>query len=223
MGALDYDWVLFDMEHSPLEVADIQRLMQAMKPSASVPVTRVAWNDVVLIKRALDIGSYGIIVPWVNSREDAERAVQAVRYPPEGVRGYGPRRASLGDPDYVKTANNEIFLAVQIETKKAVENVDKILSVSGIDAAFIGPNDLSMSLGVFQQWDSPVFTKAVNKILSSAQKHNVAPGVLAAVEWQKRVKEGFKIIALTQDLPMIQETGAKALADAQSFVTSLKT
>jgi 2-dehydro-3-deoxyglucarate aldolase len=222
MGQVGYDWVMFDMEHTPFEVADIQVLLQAMKPSASVPVVRVAWNDMVLIKRALDIGAYGIVVPWVNSKEDAERAVQAVKYPPQGLRGYGPRRASLGDPEYAKTANDEIFLAIQIETKKAVDSVEKILSVPGIDAVFIGPYDLSMSLGVFTQWDSPVFIKSVAKILASAQKHNVVPGMLAPAEWQKRVQEGFKIIMLTQDLPMMQETATKALADAQSFVNGLK-
>lgn len=222
IGQVGYDWVVFDTEHAPLDVASIQVLLQAMKPLASVPMMRVAWNDMVMIKRALDIGSYGVIVPWVNSKEDAERAVQAVRYPPQGLRGYGPRRAGLGDPDYAKTANDEIFLGIQIETKKAVDNVDKILSVEGIDAVFIGPYDLSMSLGVFTQWDNPIFTKSVAKILASAQKHNVTPGMLAPAEWQKRVQEGFKMIMMTPDLPMLQEAATRTLADGRAFVAGLK-
>src|SRR5437870_5258136 len=122
VGHLGYDWVLFDTEHSPLDMAAVQNLMQAMSFSKVVPIIRVAWNDAVLIKRALDIGAYGIIVPWVNTKKDAQRAIQAVKYPPEGIRGWGPRRAALADPDYTATANKDIFIGVQIETQTAINN-----------------------------------------------------------------------------------------------------
>jgi 2-keto-3-deoxy-L-rhamnonate aldolase RhmA len=112
IGKMEFDWAFIDTEHSPMEVKDVQLLMQAMSASATVPIVRVPWNDMVMIKRALDIGAYGIIIPWVNTREDAVRAVQAIRYPPKGLRGFGPRRASLFDPDYVKTANDELLLCV---------------------------------------------------------------------------------------------------------------
>jgi len=145
LGRLGYDWIMIDTEHAPLDPGTVQVLLQAMSASKSVPIARVTWNDMVLIKRLLDIGLYGIIVPWVNTKEEATYAVRAMRYPPQGVRGFGPRRAGMLDPDYVKTANKELFLGVQIETQRAVDNIDEILSVEGVDAALVGPADLSLS------------------------------------------------------------------------------
>src|ERR1700722_19025388 len=164
IGKLGYDWAFIDTEHSPMDVADVQVLLQAMSSSSTVPIVRVAWNDMVMIKKALDIGAYGIIVPWVNSGEEALRAVQAVKYPPQGLRGWGPRRAAMDDPDYAKAANDEILVCVQIETQQAVDHIDEILSVPGIDAVMIGPNDLSLSLGVFTQWEDPKFKDAIARI-----------------------------------------------------------
>ncbi len=221
VGHLGYDWALFDTEHSPLDIAAVQNLMQAMSFSKTAPIVRVAWNDAVLMKRALDIGAYGIIVPWVNSKEDALRAVQAIRYPPEGIRGWGPRRAALADPDYTATANEEIFLGVQIETQTAIDNVDEILSVPGVDAAFIGPFDLSMSLGVFGQWTSTKFGSTVKRILNSSLKHRVTPGVLAPVEWQKRLKEGFRMLLISIDTSHLSEGGTKTLAEARVLAQTL--
>src|SRR2546427_10361111 len=143
-----YDWIFFDCEHSVMNEADVQRGLQAIRFSRAVPLVRVAWNDMIMIKKMLDVGVYGIIVPWINTKEDAIKAVQAMRYPPQGMRGFGPRRASMGDPDYVSTANGELFLGIQIETQSGVDNLDDILSVEGIDATLIGPNDLTNSLGI---------------------------------------------------------------------------
>ncbi len=222
IGSAGYDWVLFDTEHAPLDVATIQMLMQAMSFSHTPTLVRVAWNDMVLIKRALDIGSSGIIVPWVNSKEDAMRAVSAMRYPPEGLRGVGPRRAAISDPEYIETANRELFLGVQIETKQAIDNVDGILSVEGIDAAFIGPFDLSFSLGVPRQWDNPVFTNAVKRVLDGCIKHNVAPGVLAPVEWEKRLKEGFRMMQTPGDIEILQQGAAENLRRMRNFVSTMR-
>ncbi len=222
IGGIGFDWVLFDTEHAPLEVATVQNLLQAMRFSKSVPLMRVPWNDMVMIKRALDIGTQGIVVPWVNSKEDAARAVRSIRYPPEGLRGYGPRRASIVYPDYVPTANREIFLGIQIETQDAVENIDEILSVEGIDATFIGPNDLSLSLGVFGKWDHPKYTSALKTILEASIRNNVTPGVLSPLEWQKRLKEGFRMIMIAPDVSLLQEGAGNALRGAKEFASSLK-
>lgn len=216
-----YDWMVLDTEHSPMDVSQVQVLLQAMSFSKTVPLVRVAWNDMVLIKKALDIGAYGIIVPWVNTKEDAKRAVQAVRYPPQGLRGFGPRRAAMRDPDYVKTANDEIFLGVQIETQTALDNLDEILSVEGIDATLIGPSDLSLSLGVHEQWSNPKFTSAIEKILDASKRHGVAPGSLAPYEWQLRLKQGFKMILLTLDMWLLQDSAARALSEARNFAANL--
>jgi 2-keto-3-deoxy-L-rhamnonate aldolase RhmA len=164
-----------------------------------------------MIKRTLDIGAYGIIVPLVNTKEDAIRAVRAVRYPPLGVRGFGPRRASLGDPEYVKTANKELLVCVQIETEEAIRNVDEILSVDGVDATMIGPYDLSMSLGVFMQWDSPKFKSAIKKILDASIRHGVAPGILAQDDVEQRVREGFRFMFVTIDTALLTRGGTDIL------------
>jgi len=208
IGKLGYDWAFIDTEHSPMEVKDVQVLMQAMSSSSTAPVVRVAWNDMVMIKKALDIGAYGIIVPWVNTKEDALRAVQAMRYPPDGLRGFGPRRASLGDPDYQKTANKELLLAVQIETQQAIDNLDEILSVEGIDATMIGPNDLSLSLGVFGQWDSPKFKTSIQKILDASIRHGVAPGLYEPNDVEKRYKQGFRFLYVANDTTLITTAGS---------------
>jgi 2-dehydro-3-deoxyglucarate aldolase len=218
LGHLGYDWMLIDTEHAPLEVGVVQVLMQAMRSSSTVPIVRVAWNDMVLIKRALDIGAYGIIVPWVNTREEAERAVQAIKYPPTGLRGFGPRRASLVDPDYIKTADDELILGVQIETQKAIENLDEILSVKGIDAAVIGPADLSFSLGMLMQYDNPKFNAALDKVVAATKRHKVAAGFLAVDDVERRVKQGFTWLNVQADLSFLKNGGQKALDDARKAV-----
>jgi 2-dehydro-3-deoxyglucarate aldolase len=214
LGRTGYDWILIDTEHSPLEVGTVQNLLQAMSGSTSVPIVRVPWNDMVMVKRALDIGAYGIIVPWVNTREEAERAVQAVRYPPRGLRGFGPRRASLFDPEYVSTAEDELVLGVQVETRKAIENLDEILSVDGIDAAVIGPADLSMSLGILMQFDNPMFNDALDKVVAAAHRHNVAAGYLAVDNVGRRVKQGFTWLNISADLGLLKNAAKRDYEEA---------
>jgi len=222
LGDIGYDWILIDTEHAPLEVGTVQVLLQAMRGSKSVPIVRVAWNDMVMIKRALDIGAHGIIVPWVNSKEEAERAVQAIKYPPVGLRGYGPRRASLIDADYVATANDELILGVQIETKKAIENLDEILSVEGIDAAVIGPADLSLSLGMLMQFDNPKFNGALDKVVAAARKHKVAAGFLATDNVERRVKQGFTWLNVSADLGFLKSGARQTLDDAVKAAAAAK-
>ncbi len=125
----------------------MQQMLQAMNGSDCTSLIRPEWNDMVIIKRVLDIGAHGVLAPWVNTKEEAEYAVRACKYPPEGLRGCSPRKAGLFDPDYLKTANNEILIIVQVETRKAVSNIDGILSVKGIDACYVEPNDLFQSCG----------------------------------------------------------------------------
>jgi 2-keto-3-deoxy-L-rhamnonate aldolase RhmA len=146
LSRMGFDWLLLDGEHGPIGIETMQVMMQSMTQDCT-PIVRPQWNDPVIIKRVLDIGAHGVLVPWVNSKEEAESAVAACKYPPEGIRGWGPRRASLFDPDYRATANDEILISVQIETQKAVDNLEEITAVEGVDALFIGPYDLSNNMG----------------------------------------------------------------------------
>ncbi|MDA4129616.1 MAG: aldolase/citrate lyase family protein [Thaumarchaeota archaeon] len=214
IGLAGFDWVMLDTEHAPMNIPIIQNLLQVMSFSQTVPIIRIAWNDLVMAKQALDIGAYGLIVPWVNTKEEAMRAVQAVKYPPVGLRGFGPRRASLADPDYVKTANSEILLAVQIETQCALDNIDDILSVEGIDAALIGPADLSLSLGILFQYDNPKFVDAMQKVVDAAKRHGIIAGMLATDDVKKRIQQGYKMINISGDLMLLKDAAKRILDTA---------
>ncbi|MDA4114820.1 MAG: aldolase/citrate lyase family protein [Thaumarchaeota archaeon] len=220
IGRLGYDWVMIDTEHAPLDPGMVQNLLQAMSASKSVPIARVTWNNMVLIKRLLDIGMYGIIVPWVNTGEEATMAVRSMRYPPLGVRGYGPRRAAMGDPDYVRTANRELFLGVQIETQRAVDNIDEILSVEGVDAALIGPADLSLSMGILGQFDDGRFVGALEKVIESCRAHGVTPGMLGTDDVGKRARQGFRMFCRRNDISHIREGAEQSLAESRQAVAS---
>jgi 2-keto-3-deoxy-L-rhamnonate aldolase RhmA len=190
-----FDFLLLDAEHGPLGFETLQSMMQSMNGSGCLPFVRPQWNDPVIIKRVLDMGAYGLIIPWVNSKKEAENAVKACKYPPLGIRGYGPRRAAFLDPQYYSTANEEIMVAVQIETDTALKNLEEILSVPGIDACYVGPYDLScnMGFGIPPKWEEPRYLAALDKILKVAAKHHLPAGFFATVEnIQWVVKKGFK-------------------------------
>lgn len=216
LSTLPFDWFVFDQEHSPLDEQLTQELMQAMKGTRIAPLIRVAWNDPVLIKKALDTGAYGVIVPWVNSREDAVKAVRACRYAPEGIRGCGPRRTILLDPDYLKTANREILVIVQIETEEAVEKAEDILSTEGVDAFFIGPFDLSTSMGLMGQVTHPKVQKAINRVFEIGRKLGVASGIWcgAGMTLKERLEQGWQFLALGMDLDFLLNGARMVLEEA---------
>lgn len=206
LSNMSFDWFMFDMEHAPLTVRDVEALLMPLKGTDVVPFVRVAWNDQVLIKLALDLGVAGVLVPWVNTREEAERAVRAVRYPPAGVRGVGPRRCvnyGLQDAaEYFRRWNELAMLIVQIETRTGYENLDEILSTEGVSGIFVGPSDLSASLGYFGRADSPEFTKVLEDIAERARKHSgKIVGIMAATpEFAKKVVDmGYNFISLSHD------------------------
>lgn len=211
-----FDWVVIDTEHGAIDIETTQSIIQAILTTNVVPIIRVPWNDPALIKRALDAGGYGVVVPMVNSKEDAEKAVQASRYPPIGLRSVGgPRFRLYGGLDYFEHANEEILVIVQIEHKDAVKNIDEILSVPGIDAYFIGPNDLAASLGVKLGLDNPDprHIEAINKVLAAGKKHNIPGGiqVLSAEAVNQRIAQGFKFIALGSDEAFLRGGAVAAL------------
>ena len=197
-----FDYFVFDTEHSPLDIFQTQTLMQAMKGTDTTPIVRVWWNDIVAVKRALDVGAYGVVVPWINTREDAELAVRATRYAPWGLRGCGPRRAALFDPDYLKTADEEILVICQIETKKAVENIEDIVSVEGVDVTYIGPADLSASHGHLGNQSHPEVQKAIDRVFDATKAAGKAAGIhLASGKTIKeRIEKGYNMVTIGNDL-----------------------
>jgi len=220
LGELGLDWINFDMQHTILDVRTVAAMIQAMSYSQTVPIVRVPSNDLAIINKALDFGAHAVIVPLVNSREDAEKAVRSSRYTPRGIRSFG-HRAALRDPDYIATADSEIMVIPQIETDIAVRNLEEIVSTQGIDAVFCGPFDLSMSLGVFGQFDSPRFVKATETIVSVCERQGVVPGVLAPIgPVENTIKRGFRLISLGGDLPMLIWSVKKALERARKAAKS---
>lgn len=217
LSTLGFDWFVFDTEHSPLNIYQVQTLMQAMRGDRTTPLVRVVWNDVVPIKRALDIGAYGVVVPWVNTREEAELAVQACRYAPRGLRGCGPRRAAMFDSEYLTTADDEVLVIAQIETKRAVENIEAILSVDGIDVSYIGPADLSASYGHLGNMAHPVVQQAIDRVYDASRAADVAAGVHmgAGKTIIDRVSKGYDFITVGNDLQFFQ-AGATALLEQLS-------
>jgi len=205
LGDLGLDWVNFDTQHSVLDSRTVAEMIQAMSYSKTVPIVRVLSNDPGLINKALDFGAHAVIVPMVNTRSDAEKAVRSAKYKSPGSRSWGGR-ASLRDPDYTETADDEIMVIPQIETGLSVQNVEEIVTTDGIDAVFIGPFDLSLSLGVFRQFESSTFRRAIELIVSVCEAQGIAPGLLAPIgPPQRSVQQGFKLISLGVDLTLLTQ------------------
>ena len=203
LSTLGFDYFVFDTEHSPLDIYQAQTLMQAMRgDSKTTPIVRVNWNDLVQIKRALDIGAYGVLVPWVNNKEEAEMAVKATRYAPNGLRGCGPRRAAMFDPEYYETVDDEILVICQIETKEAVEKIEEIVSVEGVDVSYIGPADLSASYGHLGNQSHPEVQKAIDRVFDATKAAGKATGVHQASgkTIEDRMEKGYNFITIGNDL-----------------------
>lgn len=210
MAKAGYDWLTVDMEHSAITLHQAQQLIQIIELCDVVPLVRVGENNPNLIKRVMDAGAHGVIVPMVNSRADAEKAVASVQYPPKGFRGVGLARAQKYGADfegYKKWNERESIVIVQIEHIKAVENLEDILSVEGVDGFIIGPYDLSGSLGVPGQFDHPEVISALARMQTIVKEMNALSGfhVIPPEKeaFQEKVKEGYKFIAYSLDILML--------------------
>ncbi|MHC4201588.1 MAG: HpcH/HpaI aldolase family protein, partial [Planctomycetota bacterium] len=182
MALAGFDWVWIDAEHGPIDVTTCQRMLQAVARAPATPLVRVADNDPAAIKTVLDAGAHGIVVPMVNSADEARRAVSACRYPPDGIRGLAAGRAQgygVEFEDYVATANREIQVIVQIETREAVDAVDEIADVPGIDVIFVGCYDLSASLGHTADVDHPEVLDALERVRAAAERRRIPAGTIA--------------------------------------------
>jgi len=217
-GQAGLDWLLIDLEHGAGDRHELLFQLQAIESTPTAPIVRVAWNDPVQFKRALDLGPSGIMVPYVQSAEGARRAVAAMRYPPAGVRGVASMHRACGFgsdfDEYFRRADSQLLTVVQIETAAAVDHVDEIAAVDGVDVLFVGPMDLSISLGIARQWDHPVFSSAVNKVVSACRKAGKAAGTLVQSEDQieRSVSVGFSFLALSSDGAMVVQGMRGAVA-----------
>jgi 4-hydroxy-2-oxoheptanedioate aldolase len=210
VSKLDFDWLVVDSEHNPVDIRTLAQMFIGMAGSGTAPMVRIPWNTPENFKRVLDAGAWGVVVPMVNSREEAELAVESTRYAPLGNRSVGGGRHAMSfgttAPEYYNNANNEILLVLQIEHIQGVENADEILSVPGIDAVFIGPNDLAASmglgLGVPLESDHPQVVEAIQHVRETCKKHGVAPGIhcSSAAAINQRIGEGFQFCAMASEL-----------------------
>src|SRR6266446_6813511 len=199
-----FDWVLVDMEHSANDLTDVVAHLRAAVGGTAEPVVRVPWNEPVLVKRLLDQGARSLLFPFVQSAEEARRAVQATRYPPKGIRGVaGVSRATRYGriPDYFGRADSELCVLVQVETRKAVAAIEEIAAVEGVDGIFIGPADLSADHGHPNNWQRPEIWSAIIEAGQRIQKAGRSAGFLSAREddCRKVLAAGFGFVAVGSD------------------------
>jgi 4-hydroxy-2-oxoheptanedioate aldolase len=211
-----FDWLLLDTEHSPNEIPDLLGELQAVDGGLATPIVRPAWNDIVLIKRCLDIGAPALLVPYVQNPAEAKSAVAAVRYPPRGVRGVavGARASRYGRTnDYLKKADSEICLLVQVETRAALNELEAIATVEGVDGVFIGPSDLSASLGHVGNPAHPEVQKALEDAVTRLKAVGKPAGILTGNEDEIRryIAWGYTFVAVGSDVGLLAR-GADALA-----------
>jgi 4-hydroxy-2-oxoheptanedioate aldolase len=220
MAHQGWDTLTVDLQHGVVDYGQMVGMLQAISTTPTVPIVRVPWLEPGIIMKTLDAGAYGVICPMVNTREDAQKLVAWTHYAPRGTRSFGPVRASLyAGADYPQHANDTIVAFAMIETKQALDNLDDILSVEGLDAVYIGPSDLSLALGckpLFDDVDPPV-AQAIDHILARAKAH----GVRAAVHngrtdvAKARIAKGFDLVTVGSDARILA-------AGSQAFLGEMR-
>lgn len=216
IGDSGFDWILLDTEHSPNELPGLVSQMQALATGTATPIVRPAWNDTVLIKRILDAGAPALLIPFVQNAAEAAAAVAATRYPPEGVRGIttSGRAARFGRVrGYLASAAAEICLLVQVETRAALADLEAIASVPGVDGVFIGPSDLSASLGHLGDSAHPEVQDALKDAVTRLKAVGVPAGILTSNEEEAKryIDWGYTFVAVGSDLGVLAKN-ADALA-----------
>ena len=217
LGLAGFDWLVLDGEHAPNDVTTFVPQLMALKGSVSAPVVRPPCNEPVIIKRLLDIGFYNFLIPFVETAEEAERAVASTRYPTAGIRGVSvSHRSNMYGTlaDYNATINDNITVLVQIETQHGVNHIDAIASVSGVDGIFVGPGDLSAALGYLGQPSHPEVLKVIQHIFERAKAAGKPSGILAPVEADARryLEWGASFVAVGSDLGVFRNA-TQALRD----------
>lgn len=215
-----FDYICIDMQHGLLDYRDTLNKLQVLSLGSAVPIVRVPTNEASIICKALDAGAMAIIVPLINTPEEAQAAVTACRYPPEGGRSMGPKRPmTLSGLEYLQQANEAISVIPMIETVDGLKNIDKIVKISGIDAVYIGPFDLHLGLGLTPRFDSdePLFNDALKRIVESCHNAGVAAAVHATAQLAaKRREQGFDMITVASDISLLRDGLQDALDTAKS-------
>ena len=210
LGDAGLDWVLIDTEHAPNELPAVADHLRALLPTATAAVVRPAWNDAVLIKRILDVGAQTLLVPYVQSAVEAQRAVAATRFPPDGVRGVAAvhRSNRYGRvADYFARAGDEICVVVQLETGVALDALEAIAGIDGVDALFIGPSDLAANLGHIGDAAHPAVRGAIEDACGRARALSIPIGILAPIEGDARayLDMGFHFVAVGSDVVTLRQ------------------
>lgn len=215
-AGMGFDFLWIEMEHSPITLESAREMILATRGLKAMPFIRVPVNQPWLAKRAMDIGAVGVIFPFTATKELAVQAVASCKYPPAGIRGFAPGLAAsrwgMSTGEYVKWANENIVVVTIIEQKEAIENIEQIAAVPGIDVLFIGANDLSYSLGVGGQLEHPLMLEAIARVAAAAKKHNIPMGYPSSnpAQIKKLVEQGFRFFQAGSDLGLMQ-TGARQL------------
>ncbi len=218
IGTAGFDWGVLDMEHTPLDLMGLVHLLQAVGNTSMQPLVRVPWNDTVFVKRVLDAGAANLLFPFIQNAEEARRAVAAMRYPPEGVRGMaGMGRASrFGTvPDFFKTANAHVCAVLQLETREAITELENIAAVPGVTALFVGPGDLSGTMGHVGQLTHPdvmaLMTDAAQRANALGMPIGTVGGTAETVAQYRAM--GYDFVAVASDLGLLMRA-AQAAAQA---------
>ena len=219
MGASGFDWVCVDMQHGLVAKGDVVGMLQALDRTGTPTIVRVPWNDPAPIMWALDAGAQGVIVPMVNDAQSARAAVAACRYAPDGVRSWGPVRAALlSGADEPSETNRRVLCMVMIETVEAIEHLDEILDVEGIEGVFIGPSDLAVSLGDDPR-EPPTarHEEAIDTIIATCRDRDVLAGIFCLdVERARRYGEkGYRLLNLQSDARMLRDRATAMLAEVR--------
>ncbi len=216
LGRAGYDFVIVDLQHGESQPGNLLGMLQAVSCTPATPLVRITANQPVDIQRALDLGAYGLVIPMVNTRAEAEVVLQSVRYAPGGTRSWGPLRGWLyGGPDYFANARDELLIVAMLETAEAVRSAKEILSVPGIDACFIGPNDLSIALGFPSELS--VYPRPVEDAILAIRDAAVATGKAAgiytpsAAAAKDRLAQRFQFVCIQNDFGMVATAAAEAL------------
>ncbi len=214
LKGLGFDWFMIDTEHAPVDPETMAAMVSILGDHGPRPLIRVGNVDQYLIKQALDSGAEGILVPLVSTEAQAKAAVAFAKYPPDGIRGAAAAAASrygLELSSYLRTANAETLVGVQIETKEALDNLEAIARVNGVDLLFVGPQDLTLSLGLLDDRKNPRVREAMRTVVQACERHNKIPGTLVVDPEEKRVavELGFRFISLASDVRFLLQ-GAKS-------------
>jgi len=223
MAQAGYDMLVIDCEHAPIDATTLYPLIQAIHGYTAMPMVRAPWNDLVAIKRLLDCGAMGVHIPYVNTREEAEAAVRACKYPPEGNRGIAgsPRAAGFGRNrgNYLQRANDEILTMIAIETPEGIENLEAMCSVQGLDGIFIGPMDLSTTLGHFANPSDPAVQEAIREIegKTRAKGKLLATVALDAKAAKALYSRGYSYVIFSSDCTDLAKLSHAAVSEFQSY------